>query len=143
MVDDNNYTGDSTDYLTHLEDQLHELRNEVRWLKSDNRGKKSSKDELRRTHRWTEMDLMFSDQVITFAKEYLFPWFKFLNKGWIQFEPRKDKSFSYFVKGHLPIRLDKNFANEWDQIIAPKIVKKYTDMRCNLNNKVCLTFLRK
>ena len=142
-MDNDNYSSDGANYVTLLENKLHELRNEVRRLKSDNRGKKSSKDELRRTYRWTEADLMFSDQVITFAKEYLFPRFKFLNKGWIQFEPRKEKSFSYFVKRHLPIRQDKNFANEWEQIIAPTIVKKYTDMRCNLNNKVRLTFLRK
>ena len=143
MVDNNNYTSDGANYVTYLEVQLHELRNKVRQLKSEKRGKKSSKDELRRTYRWTEADLMFSDQVITFAKEYLFPRFKFLNKGWIQFEPRKEKSFSYFVKRHLPIRPDKNFANEWEQIIAPTIVKKYTDMRSNLNNEVRLTFLHK
>ena len=142
-MDTDNYSSDGANYVTLLENKLHELRNEVRRLKSDNRGKKSSKDELRRTYQWTEADLMFSDQVITFAKEYLFPRFKFLNKGWIQFEPRKEKSFSYFVKRHLPIRPDKNFANEWEQIIAPTIVKKYTDMRCNLNNEVRLTFLRK
>ena len=142
-MDNDNYSSDGANYVTQLENKLHELRNEVRRLKSDNRGKISSKDELRRTYRWTEADLMFSDQVITFAKEYLFPRFKFLNKGWIQFEPRKEKSFSYFVKRHLPIRQDKNFANEWEQIIAPTIVKKYTDMRCNLNNEVRLTFLRK
>ena len=142
-MDNDNYSSDGANYVTQLENKLHELRNEVRRLKSDNRGKKSSKDELRRTYRWTEADLMFSDQVITFAKEYLFPRFKFLNKGWIQFKPRKEKSFSYFVKRHLPIRPDKNFANEWEQIIAPTIVKKYTDMRCNLNNEVRLTFLRK
>ena len=40
MIDNDKYTGDGTDYVTHLEDQLHELRNKVRWLKSDNRGKK-------------------------------------------------------------------------------------------------------
>jgi hypothetical protein len=75
-------------------------------------------------------------------KEYLFPQFKFLNKGWIQFEPRKDKSFLSFVKRHLPISPDNDFGSEWDQLIAPTIVKKYTDMRCNVNNEVCTTFLR-
>ena len=68
---------------------------------------------------------MFLDQVITFAKEYLFPWFKFLNKEWKQFEPTKDKSCLSFVKQHLPIGPDKDFANEWDQIIAPTIVNWY------------------
>ncbi len=84
MMDNINYTGDGANYVTHLEVQLHELRNKVRRLKSENRGKKSSKDELRRTYRWREADLMFSDQVITFAKEYFFPRFKFLNKGWMK-----------------------------------------------------------
>ena len=30
MMDNDNYTGDGADYVTHLEDKLHELRNEVR-----------------------------------------------------------------------------------------------------------------
>ena len=69
---DNNYRDDDTDYVTHLEHQVLELRNKVRLLKSDNRGGKSSKDELWRTYQWTEANLMFSDQVITFTKEYCF-----------------------------------------------------------------------
>lgn len=133
---------DNVDYITQLENKVQELRNEVRRLKSDNRGGKSSKDELRKTYRWTEDDLMFSDQVIRFSKEYLFPRFKFLKKGWMKYGGRKENSFSTFVKKRLPIRRDKDFASEWDQIIAPTIVKKYTDMRCNLNNDVRTTFLR-
>ena len=79
---------------------------------------------------------MVSDQVMTFAKEYLFPQFKFLNKEWIQYEPRrKDNSFSSFMKCHLPIFSGKEVANEWNQIIAPTIVKKYTNTRCNRTTK--------
>ncbi len=38
MEDNDDYTGDGIDYLTHLEDQVHELRNEARRLKSENWG---------------------------------------------------------------------------------------------------------
>ena len=69
---DNNYRDDDTDYVTHLEHQVLEFRNVVRQLKSEIGGG-SSKNELRRKYWWTEVDLMFSDQVITFAQEYLFP----------------------------------------------------------------------
>ena len=119
----NYYMEDNADYVAQLGKQAQDLRNKMRQLRSDHRGKKSSKDELRRMYRWTETNLMFSDQVITFRKEYLFPQFKFLNKGWVKYDNRDYKSFSSFVKHHLPIRPDKEFANEWDQLIAPAIVK--------------------
>ena len=64
---------DYADYVTQLEKPVQDLMSKVRQLKSDNRGKKSSKDELRRTYRWTKANLVFLDQVISFAKEYLFP----------------------------------------------------------------------
>ena len=57
----------NADYVTKLENEVHEM--------TDSREihEKSNKDELQRTYRWTEADLMFSEQVITFTKEYLFP----------------------------------------------------------------------
>ena len=39
-MDNDNYSSDGANYVTLLENKLHELRNEVRRLKSDNRGKK-------------------------------------------------------------------------------------------------------
>ena len=35
------------------------------------------------------------------------------------------------------------FEEKWDILIAPSIVKKYTDMRCNVNSVVRDTYLSK
>jgi hypothetical protein len=85
--------------------------------------------------------VLFSNQVMEFAQLYLFPRFKFPDKGWMNHDPLKKKSFSAFVKRHLQLRPGKQFAKEWDTIIAHAIVKKYTDMRCNINNDVHRTFM--
>ena len=60
----------------------------------------------------------------------------------MEHDPTKKKSFSSFGKCHLQLRPGKRFADEWDTIIAQAaIVKKYTDMRCNVNNDVRRTFM--
>jgi hypothetical protein len=124
--------GESTeDYVSRLESELEELRNEVRVLLNSRRGNLN------------EDDVLFSDDAMTFAAQYLFPRFKFLNKGWTTHDPTKKKGLSMLVKRHLPIRKGKTFAEEWNKIIAPAIAKKYTDMRCNVNNKIHSSFLRK
>ena len=43
----------------------------------------------------------------------------------------------------MPIRNGTTFAEEWNRIIAPAIAKKYTDMRCNMNNLIRKTFVCK
>ena len=78
---------------------------------------------------------------MTFAAEYLFPRFKFLNKGWTKHDPTKPKGLSMLVKRHLPCKGKTFPEEEWDRIIASAIAKKYTDMRCNMNNMICKTFL--
>ena len=131
------------EYVARLEREVAVLRNEVRLLKSNRRGNRTSKAELRQEYGLNEDDVLFSDDAMTFAAEYLFPRFKFLHKGWTIHDPTKKKGLSMLVKRHLPIRKGKTFAGEWDKIIAPAIAKKYTDTRCNMNNKIRNTFLRK
>jgi hypothetical protein len=97
-----------------LEIELEELRNEVRVLMNSRRGNRTSKAELRKEYGLNEDDVLFSDDAMTFAAQY--------------------KGLSMLVKRHLPIRKGKTFAEEWNKIIAPAIAKKYTDMRCNMNN---------
>jgi hypothetical protein len=136
--------GESTeDYISRLESELEELKNEVRVLLNSRRGNRTSKAELRKEYGLNEDDVLFSDDAMTFAAQYLFPRFKFLNKGWTTHDPTKKKGLSMLVKRHLPIRKGKTFAEEWNKIIAPAIAKKYTDMRCNVNNKIRSSFLRK
>ena len=85
----------------------------------------SSKADLRKHYSLLEDDVLFSDQVMEFAQQYLFPRFKFPDKDWMNHDPsRKKKSFSALVERKLQLRPGKRFAKEWDTIIAPAIVKK-------------------
>ena len=137
--------GESTnDYIARLETELEELREEVRSLRaSREHGNRKSKAQLRKEYCLSEDDVLFSDDVMTFTAEYLFPRFKFLNKGWTKHDPTKPKGLSMLVKRHMPIRKGTTFAEEWNRIIAPAIAKKYTDMRCNMNNLIRKTFVCK
>lgn len=138
--------GESTnDYIARLETKVEELREEVRRLRAsrEHAGNRKSKDQLRKEYCLSEDDVLFSDDVMTFTAEYLFPRYKLLNTGWTKHDPTKKKGFSMLVQRHMPIRSGKTFAEEWDRIIAPAIAKKYTDMRCNMNNLIRKTFVCK
>ena len=132
-------------YVRYLESKMRKMVDEMRTLKSKAAhagGKRGNLRELRITYKWTEDDIDVSEQVIKFCSEYLFPRFKFLEKGWIVHNPEKENRFSMFVKTqHLPLPDDVVFEEKWDTLIAPSIVKKYTDMRCNVNAFVRDTYL--
>ena len=87
---------------------------------------------------------MFADTVMAFCKEFLFPWYKFLNDKWMENNSRGNAgSFSVLVSHHLPVPRGITFDDAWYRVIAPCIAKKYADMRCNLNNDCCKTFIGK
>jgi hypothetical protein len=128
-------------YVAYLKNKVDALTSEVRTLKSrvaHSGGRRGSLKELRLTYKWTEDDMDISEQVLKFATEYLFPRFKFLEKGWIVHNTEREGGmrFSIFVKNHLPLPDDVVFEEKWDTLIAPTIVKRYTDMRCNINGMV-------
>ena len=117
---------DDGNYVHYLETKMNKLVDEVG-------GERGNLRKLRITYKWTEDNIDISKQVIKFCSEYLIPRYKFLEKGWIVHNPDKENRFSMFVKRHLPLPDDVVFEEKWDILIAPSIVKKYTDMRCNIN----------
>ncbi len=46
--------------------------------------------------------LIFADSVLNFVKEYLFPCYKFLKDGWIEYD-NGPESLSMFVQGKVKI----------------------------------------
>ena len=118
------------------------LKQELRGLAAKGPGRRSSKADH---YSLTEDDVLFSDQVMEFTQQYLFPRFKFLEKGWIVHKPEDGEDgmrFSIYVKNKLPLPDDVVFEEKWDTLIAPTIVKRYTDMRCNVNGMVRARYLR-
>ena len=98
----NRHRGEGKDaYITRLEhevmyfaDKVGVLKQELRELAAKGPGRRSSNADLWKHYSLTEDDVLFSDQVMEFAQQYLFPWFKFPNKGWMEHDPTKKKSFS-------------------------------------------------
>jgi len=139
---------DNNGYVTFLKNKVNKLVSEVRVLKSrvaHEGGRRSNLRDLRLTYKWTEDDIDISEQVLKFSNEYLFPRFKFLEKGWIVHKPENGEDgmrFTIYVKNHLPLPDDVVFEEKWDTLIAPTIVKRYTDMRCNVNGAVRARYLR-
>ena len=130
--------------IAELERKIDELEEEVIELKSKlsmQQGRKHSKKELRELYEWNEQDVLFSDTVMNFTKEYLFPRFKFLAKGWTTNNKTMKKCFSDMVRRHLKVPRGMTFDSAWDRIITPTIAKKYTDIRCNINNDVRNAFV--
>lgn len=136
-------SNDSRRYVQELEDRVSELEDLVSTLKSKlimTQGKKHSKKELREMYQWDEQDVLFSDMVIAFSKEFLFPRYKFLGKNWME-NSFKRNSFSAMVRRNLVVPSGITFDDAWHRIITPTIVKKYTDMRCNINNECRNAFM--
>jgi hypothetical protein len=137
---------DERDYIIKLENYIEQLEDEINDLKAllvMSKGTKQNKKELRELYGWNDRDILFSNTIMTFCKEFLFPRIKFLGKGWTVNNPSNKKSFSEVVRRHLPIQRGMTFDKTWNRIIAPTIAKKYTDMRCNLNNECRTAFVGK
>ena len=133
-----NTNDDSTNYIEDLERRNDDLKSMVRELKAKlvtSKGKKHNVRELRELYDWDERDLSLSETVLSFTKEYLFPRFKFLGKDWTEYD-RNSGSFCNMVGRKLVLPRGVQWRDVWGRVVAPTIAKKYTDMRCNINNLV-------
>jgi hypothetical protein len=77
----------------------------------------------------------FADSVLSFVKEYLFPHFKFLKDGWMDYDKGQD-SFSTFAQGKVQIPEGVAYKDQWERVIRPTLQAKYDTIRCNLNNEI-------
>ncbi len=75
------------------------LKMELRLSKSHAR---QTKCQIRTNYNWYGKKANFADLVLSFVKEYLFPHYKFLKGGWMDFDKEQD-SFSTFVQGKVQI----------------------------------------
>ncbi len=108
------------------------LKMELRLSKSTAR---QTKRQIRIDYHWDGKEANFADSVSSFVKEYLFPPFKFLKDGWMDYGEGQD-SFSTFVQGKVQIPEGVEYKDQWGRVISPTIQEKYGTIRCNLNNEI-------
>ncbi len=58
----------------------------------------------------------------------MFPCFKFLKDGWMDYDKGQD-SFSVFVQGKVQIPEGADYKDQWERVICPTIQAKYVSTR--------------
>jgi hypothetical protein len=112
---------------------------ELRLSKSHAR---QTKRQIRIDYDWVGKEANFSDSVLSFVKEYLFPCFEFLKDGWMENDKGQD-SISTFVQGKVQIPEGTEYKVQWERVICPTIQAKYATIRCNLNKEIQRTYTSK
>jgi hypothetical protein len=115
-----------------LESTVKSLQREIRVLKSHDR---KTKRQLRIDYDWDGEEANLSDKVSNWVKEYLFPRYKFLKDGWMEYSDGSE-SLSSFVQRKMKMEEELDFKGQWERVICSTIQNKYVTVRCNLNNEV-------
>jgi hypothetical protein len=90
------------------------LKMELRLSKSTAR---QTKRQIWNDYDWNGEEANFADSVLSFAKEYLFPSFKFLKDGWMDYDKGQD-SFSTFVHGKVQIPEGAEYKDQLERVIC-------------------------
>ena len=95
-----------------------------------------NKTKVREELKWTGEETNFAETVNHFCRFYLFPRFKFLKNGWTEIMPDKNNSFYSLCMRHLKIPEGADKKDIWERVIVPSVMRKYLNMKCNLNNDI-------
>jgi hypothetical protein len=90
---------------------------------------------MRIDYEWDGEESNISDKVSEWVKGYLFPRYKFLKDGWMEYR-EEDDSLSLFTQERLFNGIVHGYKGLWNRVICPTINMKYVTIRCNLNNEV-------
>jgi hypothetical protein len=96
------------------ESLIKRLKMELRLSKSTAR---QTKRQIRNNYDWDGKGPIFADSVLNFAKEYLFPYFKFLRDRWMDYDKEQD-SFSTFVQGKVQIPEGADYKDQWERVMS-------------------------
>jgi hypothetical protein len=91
---------------------------------------------------WDGKETNFADLVLSVVKEYLFPRFKFLKDGCMEYDKGQD-SFLTFVQGKVKISEGAEYKDQWERVVCLTIQVKYVTIRCNLSNQIQRTYKSK
>jgi hypothetical protein len=94
---------------------------------------KQTKRQIRIDYNWDGKEANFADLGLSFVKEYLFPRYKFLKDGWMEYDDRPE-SLSLFVQGKVKFPEGAEYKDLCERVICPTIQAKYVTIRCNLDN---------
>jgi len=100
-----------------------------------NHTERQTKRQMRIDYEWDGEESNISGKVSEWVKGYLFPRYKFLKDGWMEYR-EEDDSLSSFTQERLFNGIEHGYEGLWNRVICPTINMKYVTIRCNLNNEV-------
>ena len=93
------------------------------------------KCQIRIDYEWDGEEANFADVVSSWVKTYLFPQYKLLKEGWMNYSTKPGSLLS-FVQKKAKGAEGANYQEQWERVICPTIQAKYISIRCNLNNDI-------
>ncbi len=118
---------------------IKKLKMDLRLLKSHAR---QTKRQIRINYDWDGNEAIFLDSVSSFVIEYLFPRYKFLKEGWMEYDDGPE-SLLLFVQGKVGIPEGADYNDQGERVICPTIHTKYVTIGCNVNNEIQKTYKSK
>jgi hypothetical protein len=141
--DDSDSTQNSRTGKHSVKDLLEKIREKEEMIMSLNLklsnskiNSRMNKTKVREELKWTGEETNFAETVNHFCRFYLFPRFKFLKNGWTEIMPDKNNSFYSLCMRHLKIPEGADKKDIWERVIVPSVMRKYLNMKCNLNNDI-------
>ena len=104
-------------------------------IKTLSRGQRQTKRQIRVDNEWDGEDANLSDKVSNWVKTNLFPRYKFLKDGWMEYR-EEENSLSSFVRIQLKMGDVHNYMDQWNRVITHTINTKYSTIRSNLNQEI-------
>ncbi len=131
---------DMIDLCEYREREIKKLKLEITKLKSQGC---TTKQKLREDYQWDGDDAILADKVSDWVKTYLFPRYKFLKKGWMDYSEKDDSLLSFFLrKNTSSIPMPSDYSDLWDRVIirynlAHDIQATYKGKQGTIKSFVC------
>ncbi len=122
--------------LKKIEEQDKKIRSLELELSKLNLTSRMNKRKVREDLKWIREETNFAETVNHFCCHFLFPQYKFLKDGWKEYLPNKKKSLYLLCMCHLMIPEGADKRDIWERVIVTLIMRKYQNMKCNLNNDI-------
>jgi hypothetical protein len=119
-----------------IEEQDKKIRSLEVELSKSNLTSRMKKRKVQEELKWTGEETNFAETVNHYCRYFLSPQYKFLKDGWKEYVPNKKKSLYLLCMRHLMIPEGANKRDIWERVIVPLIMRKYQNMKCNLNNDI-------
>jgi hypothetical protein len=98
--------------------QINYLQKKIATVKT---AQKQSKKQVQIEQDWMGEETNYANSITKFCKMFLFPRYKFLKKGWHEYDPNRNGSVLFLVKQKVAIPERADYKDLWERVVVPTI----------------------